>query len=107
MWEIIAIIIVGVVFMAWATYMIFRHGHGYAAGPPPPKITLPQRDNNLPIFKNPPPPPPRPKQQTEDNSFTDSFIIGMVTDNAIIGGAMGGSMLGGMMGDMLNDGDLF
>lgn len=42
----------------------------------------------------------------EDNSFLTSFVIGAVTNNALLGGIIGGSIVGGLLGDLL-DGNLF
>lgn len=42
-------------------------------------------------------------QKEEDHSgdFLASMVIGMVTDNALLGGIIGGDFAGGMVGDML------
>lgn len=43
----------------------------------------------------------------EDSSFLVSTLIGLATDNSIIGAALGGNIIGGIVGDLLNDGELF
>jgi hypothetical protein len=38
-----------------------------------------------------------------NGDFTTSMMVGMSTDNGLIGGLVGGDLLGGMVGEMLHD----
>lgn len=83
--------------------------------PEAPKATnYPTIGSRIPV---PPPPPraraayvrqpaPAPATATKDDSgdFATSFAIGMMTNNALLGGVVGGSFAGGLMGDIARDG---
>lgn len=49
-------------------------------------------------------PPEKNKNNSED--FVTSMAVGMITNNAMIGGVVGGSFAGGLMGDLARDGTL-
>lgn len=40
----------------------------------------------------------------EGGDFATSYMVGMATNNAVLGGLVGGSMAGGLMGDIARDG---
>ena len=46
-------------------------------------------------------------REDASGDFALSMVMGMATNNAILGGMLGGSLLGGIVGDMLTPGGLF
>lgn len=41
-----------------------------------------------------------------DDGFSASMLVGMASNNAVLGGVIGGNMAGGIVGDMLNGGSV-
>lgn len=54
------------------------------------------------------PAPTRPAEETcSDGDFATSYLVGMATNNALMGHAVGGNMAGAIAGDIARDGSLF
>ena len=75
----------------------------------------PQPLSRVPSIPQPPPPPPKrvchtrsksERRHTDDEDFATSLVVGMATNNAVLGAVVGGSLAGGIVGDLVNDGCL-
>ncbi|MDF0377671.1 hypothetical protein [Methylophilus sp. YYY-1] len=86
------------------------------------KLFSKSKDKQAPMKKTLPPPVPLSSKQVADlasracapaqtskassEDFGTSMAVGMITNNAMIGGMVGGSFAGGLMGDLARDGAL-